>query len=168
MMRLVILESPYAGDIEKNVEYARACVRDSLSRGEAPIASHLLYTQPGILRDENPHERQWGIDAGLAWKAVAQGSVVYCDLGISKGMEYGMAAAKEAGLPVDIRYIHEKPFSAKENLRRVLDNKNWINEIDPETLKAAEAALKRMDAGKEEDIEEWASRLAGDLAQFKD
>lgn len=45
-MRLVILESPYAGNIEKNVAYARACVRDSLSRGEAPIASHLLYTQP--------------------------------------------------------------------------------------------------------------------------
>ena len=57
-MRLVIIESPYAGDIEKNVEYARACVRDSLSRGEAPIASHLLYTQPGILKDEIPSERQ--------------------------------------------------------------------------------------------------------------
>ena len=40
-MKLVILESPYAGDVEANVEYARACVRDSLSRGEAPIASHL-------------------------------------------------------------------------------------------------------------------------------
>ena len=43
LMRLVIIESPYAGDIEANVVSARACVRDSLSRGEAPIASHLLY-----------------------------------------------------------------------------------------------------------------------------
>ena len=34
-MRLVILESPYAGDIERNVAYARACLRDSLLRGEA-------------------------------------------------------------------------------------------------------------------------------------
>ena len=47
-MRLVILESPYAGDVAANVKYARRCVRDSLSRGEAPIASHLLYTQPGM------------------------------------------------------------------------------------------------------------------------
>jgi hypothetical protein len=99
-MKLVILESPYAGDIEANVAYARACVRDALSRGEAPIASHLLYTQPGILRDEIAEERQWGIDAGLAWKRVAEASVVYVDRGITKGMEYGIKAAQEAGIPV--------------------------------------------------------------------
>jgi hypothetical protein len=104
-MKLVILESPYAGDVAANVEYARACVRDSLARGEAPIASHLLYTQPGILDDAKPDERQWGIDAGLAWKAVAHASVVYVDRGISRGMEYGMAIAKEAGLPFEIRRI---------------------------------------------------------------
>jgi hypothetical protein len=57
-MRLVVLESPYAGDVDANVEYARACVRDALQRGDAPIASHLLYTQPGILRDEVPAERE--------------------------------------------------------------------------------------------------------------
>jgi hypothetical protein len=104
-MKLVIVESPYMGDIEKNVEYARRCVRDSLRRGEAPIASHLLYTQPGILRDEDPKERQWGIDAGLAWRQVAEASVVYTDLGVSKGMEYGIAAAERAGLPIFYRSI---------------------------------------------------------------
>lgn len=67
-MRLVIVESPFAGDLPKNIAYARAAVRDSLARGEAPIASHLLYTQPGILDDDIPAERQWGIDAGLAWR----------------------------------------------------------------------------------------------------
>jgi hypothetical protein len=104
-MRLVIIESPYAGDVEKNTKYARMCVHDALSRGEAPIASHLLYTQPGILDDDNPHERQWGIDAGLAWHAVAHASVVYQDLGISKGMQYGIAAARAAGVPVEFRTI---------------------------------------------------------------
>lgn len=108
-MRRVILESPYAGDVEANVAYARRCVRDSLCRGEAPIASHLLYTQPGILRDEEPAERQWGIDAGLAWRAVAEATVVYTDLGVSRGMEYGMAAAKAAGLPVELRSIEPAP-----------------------------------------------------------
>lgn len=106
IMRLVILESPFAGDVETNIEYARACVHDSLSRGEAPIASHLLYTQPGVLNDDDPEERQWGIDAGLAWKAVAHASVVYTDRGVSKGMEYGMAAAKKAGIPVEIRTLY--------------------------------------------------------------
>ena len=104
-MKLVILESPFAGDVEKNIEYARACVRDSLLRGEAPIASHLLYTQPGVLNDDVPAERQHGIDAGLAWRAVADGSVVYTDLGISKGMEYGIAAAKAAGKTIEFREI---------------------------------------------------------------
>lgn len=105
-MRLVIIESPYAGDVEANVEYARKAVRHSLSLGEAPIASHLLYTQPGILDDDIPDERQWGIDAGLAWRNVAEATVVYTDNGISKGMEYGIAAAQEAGIPVEYRALY--------------------------------------------------------------
>lgn len=104
-MRLVILESPFAGDIEANITFARACIRDCLERGEAPIASHLLYTQPGILRDEVPSERQWGINAGLAWHAVAEATVVYIDRGISKGMEYGIAVARARGTPVEYREL---------------------------------------------------------------
>jgi hypothetical protein len=104
-MRRVILESPYAGDIDTNVAYARACLRDSLSRGEAPIASHLLYTQPGVLRDEHPEERQWGIDAGLAWGAAAEATVVYIDRGVSRGMEYGIENAKKSGRPVEYRNL---------------------------------------------------------------
>lgn len=106
-MRLVILESPYAGNVNENVLYARRCVRDSLLRGEAPIASHLLYTQPGILDDDVPDERQHGIDAGLAWRTVANASVVYVDLGISMGMRYGIEAAKTAGIPVEYRILAE-------------------------------------------------------------
>lgn len=105
-MRLVIIESPYTGDIEANKTYARACVRDSLLRGEAPIASHLLYTQPGVLRDEDPGERRHGIDAGLAWRTVAHASVVYTDRGVSEGMRYGIEAATAAGVPVEYRTLY--------------------------------------------------------------
>ncbi len=105
MTRKVILESPYGGDIERNVRYARACVRDSLLRFEAPIASHLLYTQPGILNDEIPAERNMGISAGLAWRYAAEATVVYIDLGISPGMEHGIRIADEAGLPVERRSL---------------------------------------------------------------
>jgi hypothetical protein len=106
-MKLVILESPYAGDIEENVRYARACVRDCLLRGEAPIASHLLYTQKGVLDDSIPEERQQGIDAGLAWRAVAQETVVYVDKGVTEGMNYGIRAAKCAGIPVTYRELKD-------------------------------------------------------------
>lgn len=104
-MRLVIIESPYAGDVEANVDYARAAVRDSLGRGEAPIASHLLYTQPGVLDDDKPEERQWGIDAGLAWRTVAEATIVYTDKGITKGMKYGIAKAEADGKPVEYRTL---------------------------------------------------------------
>ena len=106
-MRLVIVESPFAGDVEKNVEYARAAVRDCLLRGEAPIASHLLYTQSGILDDDKRDERQLGIDAGLAWRVVSDGTVVYDDLGISRGMRYGIDKAKASGKSVEFRSLGE-------------------------------------------------------------
>jgi hypothetical protein len=108
-MRLVIVESPYAGDIEGNVAYARACVRDALARGEAPFASHLLYTQAGILSDEVPVERQQGIAAAHAWYRAADAAVVYTDRGISHGMEAGIAAAKAAGKPVEFRSLCANP-----------------------------------------------------------
>ncbi len=104
-MRLVILESPYAGDIERNIRYARACLRDCLSHGEAPIASHLLYTQPGVLNDDNAEERAAGISAGHAWLTAAAASVVYIDCGISRGMTLGINRAIEAGVAVEYRTL---------------------------------------------------------------
>lgn len=105
----VILESPYAGatpeEIATNVRFARACVRDCLLRGEAPIASHLLYTQEGILRDEVPEERELGIQAGLAWGREAKRTVVYTDRGISRGMRYGIERAEREGRPVEYRQL---------------------------------------------------------------
>lgn len=104
-MRRVIIESPYAGDVARNVRYARACMADCLRRGEAPLASHLLYTQPGILRDEVPEERALGIEAGLVWALQADATVVYTDLGWSRGMRAGVLHAEAARRPVEIRTL---------------------------------------------------------------
>lgn len=103
--RLVILETPYAGDVERNTAYARAAMRDCLMRGEAPMASHMLYTQPGVLDDLNGDERTLGIDAGLAWGCVAEATVVYSDLGISSGMKLGIDRARKAGRQIDVRRL---------------------------------------------------------------
>ena len=113
-MRLVILESPYAGDVERNLRYARACMLDSLNRGEAPFASHLLYTQ--CLNDADPEERELGMSAGFAWGDVWMGAfggdggkpvarVVYQDLGISNGMREGIRRAGAHGAAVEYRTI---------------------------------------------------------------
>jgi hypothetical protein len=106
-MKLVILESPYAGDIQKNIKYGRECIRDSLLRGEAPIASHLLYTQEGILNDNIPSEREHGIKAGFEWRKKADRTVVYTDLGISVGMMFGIKHSEELGIPIEYRLLYE-------------------------------------------------------------
>lgn len=102
-MRLVILESPLAGNVERNTAYARAALLDSIRRGEAPFASHLLY--PQVLDDLDPEQRLAGITAGLEWAAKADATVVYHDLGVSSGMQQGIRHAIEANRPVEWRQL---------------------------------------------------------------
>lgn len=108
-MKLVVIESPFAGkneeETEANLRYARMCMFDSIHRNEAPIASHLLYTQPGILDDAIPNERQRGIQAGFAWNKHADLVAVYNDLGVSKGMVLGIAFAQANNIPVEVRTL---------------------------------------------------------------
>lgn len=104
-MRRVIIESPYAGNVPENVDYAKAAVRDCLNRGEAPIASHLLFTQDGILDDDQPDQRKKGIEAGLVWSVCADAVVVYVDRGVSKGMEKAIRYHEGVGTRVEYRSL---------------------------------------------------------------
>lgn len=102
---LVALETPFAGDVEKNLRYARKCMHDCFKRGEAAYASHLLYTQPEVLDDNIPEERRLGMEAGMLWSEKAAKSVVYTDLGISSGMKFGIERASKVGRPVEFREL---------------------------------------------------------------
>ena len=115
-MKRVIIESPYAAANGKTVAeheaYARRCMADSLARGEAPLASHLLYTQPGILDDTDNKERRRGIEAGFAWTEMADLVAVYTDLGESYGMVEGMAWALELDIPIVRRSLNARGAGA--------------------------------------------------------
>jgi hypothetical protein len=112
---LVILETPFAGkgeteaemafDAARKLRYLRACMRDSLMRGESPYASHGLYTQPGVLRDDVPEERDHGIQAGFAWRHAADLTAVYVDLGYSSGMHAGIANSSSIGVQIQERWL---------------------------------------------------------------
>lgn len=102
-MRRVIIESPYAGDIEANTYYLHEACMDCLRRGESPYASHGFFVH--FLDDTNPEERKLGIEAGLAWGDVADAVVVYGDRGVSKGMEYAIEKHKAEGRTIEYRYI---------------------------------------------------------------
>lgn len=96
-MKLVVIESPFAGDVQRNKNYLEQCVHDCLLRGESPYASHGFFTQ--YLDDTNPVQRSLGIQAGLEWSRVADKVVFYLDYGWSPGMkaahEWHMAQGHE-------------------------------------------------------------------------
>src|SRR5438105_4537902 len=103
----VIVESPFAGDF-KNVRYSRECIRDCIDRGESPFASHLLYTQKGILDDKIPDERKRGIAAANGWLEVADYVAVYMDLGVTRGMLIGVVKAARLNKQIRLRWIRER------------------------------------------------------------
>ena len=106
---LVYLESPYApsavANLETNLRYLKDCLKDSLARGEAPFASHELYTR--ALNDCNADERKQGMEAGFAWSELADKSVVYYDLGVSGGMREGISRAAAVGRTIEWRSLPE-------------------------------------------------------------
>lgn len=102
--RLVIIESPYAGNVETNLDYARQALHDSLIHGEAPLASHLLYTQ--VLNDKDEVERAAGIAAGLAWVRKADLHAFYTDRGWSKGMLIALTYSLTSGWKFEFRALH--------------------------------------------------------------
>lgn len=104
---LVVVETPFRPTTQMSAamrdRFLEACMRDCIDRGEAPFASHMMYTQ--ILDDEIPSERMLGMRLGFAWGAMAEKVVVYTNLGISDGMRRGIDIARENGKPVEFREL---------------------------------------------------------------
>lgn len=106
-MKLIMLESPYWNNdkriLTRNIAYAKLCMKDSANRGEAPFASHLLYTQ--VLSDANKKEREAGLKMAYAWMKKSDLVVFYCDYGMSNGMILAYNKAKLFKIPYERRYI---------------------------------------------------------------
>jgi len=151
----VIVETPYKARTKKglreNIQFARDCARDCLVvYCEAPFLSHLLYTQAGILDDNNPQERQDGIDAGMAWGAAAEATVVYLDRGVSTGMLYGAKNAQNSHRPVICRNLNDGIPLPLFGAGKMLSTKSLtIDESDPDNINKAveELLLKEVPRG---------------------
>lgn len=108
----VILESPFRESSPgpkrgRNKRYLRRALRDSIfNHNESPFASHEMFTR--ALDDNEPHERQLGINLALPWLAAAEKMVVYADLMISTGMQQSIARAVELKIPIEYRYIDRR------------------------------------------------------------
>lgn len=108
--------------MRQNIQYARLLLSDCLERGEAPFASHLLYTQ---VWTELPEVRAAGIAAGLQWSHGTEQIVFGVDLGTSEGMQLSRDNASLISVQTTDRilfagwsatavrhYLHELPFRA--------------------------------------------------------
>lgn len=103
----VIIESPFKGEtVEErmeNIKYARAACRDAVMKQEIPMASHLLY--PQFLAEENPHERNIGIQSGYVWWDIADKIIFYIDRGMSDGMIEAFRKAANEKRVFEFRYL---------------------------------------------------------------
>lgn len=118
-MKRVMIESPFASEVFKTAEiykkYLKACILDSLERGEAPFASHGFYTQ--WLKDSKPWEREKGMACGRAWAKTADIIAFYVDYGMSPGMLEMLEWVFDA--------MQRTCLAPKPELRRL---SNWFDE----------------------------------------
>lgn len=101
-MTPVVIESSYAGQVERNREYLQRCILHCLANGETPYASHQMLTD--ALSDSDPQQRAEGIRAGLEMsKAIIRsgGRVAFF---VDYGWSDGMIAAREEYESEGIRY----------------------------------------------------------------
>lgn len=96
-MKLIYICSPYAGNIEENIRFARAACRHAAKQGFTPVAPHLLY--PQFLNDAVPAQRDAGIRMGLRLLSACD-ELWRCGYRISAGMEKELAEAKCLKIPV--------------------------------------------------------------------
>ena len=97
MPKLVYIASPYAGDIETNVNRARRYCRFAVSKNCIPFAPHLLY--PQFMDDSDPAERGTALLFALAMLARCHELWVFGEW-ITPGMAGEIETAKELGVPI--------------------------------------------------------------------
>ena len=97
-MKKIYVCSPYAGDTETNVRNARKYCEYVVRRcGAIPIAPHIFF--PQFLDDDNPNERQFGLEAGKQLIAECDELWYFGDR-VSKGMVAEILKAKKENIRV--------------------------------------------------------------------
>ena len=96
--RKIYVASKYAGDIRSNTKEALKHCRYVIAEGGMPLASHILYAASGMLKDDDPQERELGLMFGLALLGLCDEVWVFGD--ISSGMAAEIEEAKRLHKPV--------------------------------------------------------------------
>ena len=159
--KMVYIASPYAGDITRNVEFAKAACLFAMRQDCTPVAVHLLY--PQLLDDAEPVQRQAATRMGLRVLDACD-ELWLCGSRISPGMQMELDYARQVHIP--IREVSEA------EIREVISMEQkygvWAVRSAASVCGAAEAWLK--DNGEPlrfdtmEQAAEYADRLNAGLA----
>lgn len=107
---LVYIASPFAGDMERNLERARGYCRLAVSKGCIPLAPHLLY--PQFMDDETSETRELGIFFALVLLGKCDEIWVFGER-ISEGMSREIAKAERRG--ISVRYWNSRCEEVRVN-----------------------------------------------------
>ena len=110
-MKLIYVASPYAGDIQKNTEFAKKACRHVMNEGHAFFAPHLLY--PQLLDDAKPQEREKGIAMGIAMIHRCDELWCYGEC-ISQGMAQEIDIANKIGIPIQFISLPRIAYNEKK------------------------------------------------------
>jgi hypothetical protein len=101
-MKTAYICSPYRGEIEGNVEYAKELTKEAIKRGYAPVTPHLYLTQ--CLDDNNAGERALGLTVGLELLDKVDIAFVGLKYGVSQGMKAEIKKAHKLNIPREYYY----------------------------------------------------------------
>lgn len=140
-MECVFLESPYSGDIDRNLRYVRFCKYDAWARGEFAYASHDDMTQHPAKTDffVSDYDDKWTVfsrDGAIAgansMRKICAKTVFYTDLGVSNGMKKAIEYCKDNELPYEERKIDidkimtlNASLVPREFIEAVINNKSY-------------------------------------------
>ena len=95
--RTAYICSPYRGDVERNVAYAKALAARAIKLGYAPIVPHLYI--PQILDENSEADRALGLALALALLRKSDLVIVGTLYGISPGMDGELREACRLCIP---------------------------------------------------------------------
>ena len=102
-MKLVIVCSPYQGNILDNTEKAKEYCKYVCRQGHTPFAPHLFF--PRFLKENNSDEREAGIRLGIEVLKRADEIWIFGDT-VTEGMKQEIEAAKKFNKT--IKYFKEE------------------------------------------------------------
>ncbi len=129
--------SPFAGNIERNIQMAIRYCQYVIDKKKQPVASHLLY--PQILNDGNEREREMGLAFGLSLLSVCTELWVFETTPgvVSPGMKMEIEYAKRHKIPVV--FVNDPEAYGKGKWNPIADYDE--RRKDPEDEKAEEVDL---------------------------